>query len=425
MYKIVLSLALVVALIFAVNAEVYYEENFDSNWQDRWTVSKAKSDYGEWKWTAGEYYSDADNKGIQASQDARHYSISSKLDKPFSNEGKTLVLQYSVKHTQNLDCGGAYIKVIPEGLNQEKFEGDSAYNIMFGPDVCGSTTRRVHFIFNYKGRNLLWKKTLACETDRLTHVYTAIVRPDNTYEVQIDGVKKESGNLEDDWDFLPAKRIADPSQSKPADWVDEREIADPSDVKPEDWDLETKTIADPEAKQPEDWSEEEDGAWEAPQIPNPAYKGEWSARQIPNPAYKGEWNADEIDNPEYKADDKLYKYDSNAFVGFEIWQVKAGTIFNDILLTDDVDKAKEAAQQVLEGAKKEKAMFDKQEAEKREAEEAERKKAEEENKKREAEEKAKKDAEDAAKVDDDLVKEAADALKAESDASEKSEHDEL
>ena len=40
-----------------------------------------------------------------------------------------------------------------------------------------------------------------------THVYTMIVRPDNTYEVKIDNKKVESGDLESDWDFLLPKKI--------------------------------------------------------------------------------------------------------------------------------------------------------------------------------------------------------------------------
>ena len=30
--------------------------------------------------------------------------------------------------------------------------------------------------------------------------------------------------------------------------------------------------------QPEDWSDEDDGEWEAPLIPNPDYKGEWKPK---------------------------------------------------------------------------------------------------------------------------------------------------
>ena len=37
-----------------------------------------------------------------------------------------------------------------------------------------------------------------------------------------------AGRLEEDFAFLPARTIPDPSQSKPADWVEERRIPDPS-----------------------------------------------------------------------------------------------------------------------------------------------------------------------------------------------------
>lgn len=49
--------------------------------------------------------------GIQTSQDAKFYGISAKFEEPFSNEDKTLVIQFQVKHEQNIDCGGGYVKV--------------------------------------------------------------------------------------------------------------------------------------------------------------------------------------------------------------------------------------------------------------------------------------------------------------------------
>lgn len=116
-------------------------------------------------------------------------------------------------------------------------------------------------------------------------MYTLIVNPDQTYEVLIDNEKVESGELETDWDFLPAKKIKDPEAKKPEDWDDRAKIDDPSDVKPEDWDV-PEHIADPEAKKPEDWDDEMDGEWEPPMVDNPAFKGEWKPKQIDNPAYK-------------------------------------------------------------------------------------------------------------------------------------------
>lgn len=64
-------------------------------------------------------------------------------------------------------------------------------------------------------------------------MYTLIVKPDNSYEVKIDNKKVESGSLEDDWDFLPPKRIKDPEAKKPEDWDDREKIPDPDDKKPE------------------------------------------------------------------------------------------------------------------------------------------------------------------------------------------------
>ena len=51
----------------------------------------------------------------------------------------------------------------------------------------------------------------------------------NTYEIKIDNESKQKGSLLEDFEppVVPAKEIDDPSDSKPADWVDEAKIADP------------------------------------------------------------------------------------------------------------------------------------------------------------------------------------------------------
>jgi len=291
-----------------------------------------------------------------------------------------------VKHTQKIDCGGGYIKLMPADIDQSKFGGDTDYAIMFGPDICGTSTKRVHVIFTYKGKNLLTKKTINAESDQLTHVYTLIVRPDNTYEVRIDNKKVQSGSLFDDWDFLLPKTIKDPAAKKPSDWVDNEKIDDPTDVKPADYDATPKQIADPDAEKPDDWNDESDGAWEAPMIDNPEWKGEWKPKQIPNPAYKGKWIHPEIANPEYTEDNEVYAYSNLGAVGFELWQVKAGSIFDNIIVTDSVDEAEQFyADTTGKHKDAEKSMFDDAEKAKRESEEAERKKIEAEKAKQEKE----------------------------------------
>jgi hypothetical protein len=82
--------------------------------------------------------------------------------------------------------------------------------------------------------------------------------------------------------------------------------------------------------------------------------------RIDNPAYKGIWVAPDIDNPEYKHDDKLYLQKDIKYIGFELWQVKAGTIFDNIMVTDSLEEAKKFAEDTWGKTKDaEKEMFDK------------------------------------------------------------------
>jgi calreticulin len=380
----VLSLSVMVfALLAVASAAVHFKETFDKNWESRWVKSKhfeKDGNQGAWGWSAGKFYNDADeDKGLQTTQDARFYGISAEFPE-FSNKGKDLILQYSVKHEQNIDCGGGYIKLLPGGFDQTDFFGDTPYHIMFGPDICGSSTRKTHVIFTYKGKNNLIKKDVKCETDELTHLYTLIVHPDNTYEVQIDGKEVQKGSLKEDWDMLAPKEIKDPNAKKPADWVDDKQIPDPTDKKPEGWDDIPKEIADPEAKKPEDWDDELDGEWEAPMTANPDYKGEWKPKMIDNPAYKGEWIHPMVPNPDYVDDNNLYLYSNVKAVAFDLWQVKSGTIFDNIIVTDDAAEAKKFADKTTKTQEGEKKMKEKADEEKRKQEEEDRKKREEEEK---------------------------------------------
>jgi calreticulin len=381
------ALAIFSLAVFAsAAAEVVFKEEFsDSDWQSRWVESTFKgAEAGHFDITAGKFYGDAEkDKGLHTTTDARFYAASAKFDKSVSNEGKTLVIQFTVKHEQNIDCGGGYVKLFDSSLDQKQMHGDSPYLIMFGPDICGYSTKKVHVIFNYKGKNLLIKKEIRCKDDVFTHLYTLIVKSDNTYEVLIDNEKAESGSLDDDWDFLAPKKIKDPAAKKPDDWDENEEIEDPSDTKPADWDK-PQHIPDPNAKKPEDWDDEMDGAWEPPLIDNPEYKGEWKPKKIKNPAYKGKWEHPEIDNPEYVADSNLYKYSDISTLGFDLWQVKAGTIFDNVLVAvgdanTPVDEARKHADDTWAKTKvAEKTMKDEiDEKEKKAQEEADKKKKEE------------------------------------------------
>merc|ERR1712207_11342 len=321
--------------------KIYFSETFGDGWEKRWTVSKWKDNEGtagKWEAATGKWFKDAEDKGIQTSQDSKFFGIATAFDS-FSNEGKELIIQYQAKYEKDVECGGGYLKIGPKLDDLAAFGDPTPYNIMFGPDKCGYT-KRTHLIFNYDGKNVLKKTDLAYKQDGegTSHLYRMILKPDNTVRVEIDEEKIYEGSMKEDWEVLKPKEINDPDDKKPEDWVDSSMMDDPEDKKPDDW-TEEKRIVDSEAKKPDDWDDEEDGEWEAPMKDNPAYKGDWNVKRISNPAYKGTWEAKKIANPEYADDDLVYKYDDFGFIGFDLWQVKGGTIFDNVIVTDDKAEA--------------------------------------------------------------------------------------
>ncbi|KAI3797701.1 hypothetical protein L1987_32964 [Smallanthus sonchifolius] len=382
------ALLLVFLCIFNFSfSEVIFEERFEDGWQSRWVKSdwkRSEGKAGSFKHTAGSWSADPDDKGIQTTTDARHFAISAKIPE-FSNQNRTLVLQYSIKFEQDIECGGGYIKLMSGYVNQKKFGGDTPYSVMFGPDLCGTQTKKLHVILSYQGQNYPLKKDLQCETDKLTHFYTFILRPDASYSILIDGRERDSGSMYTDWDILPPRKIKDVNAKKPADWEEREYIDDPNQVKPEGYDSIPREIPDPKAKKPDTWDEDEDGVWRPPKIPNPAYKGPWKPKKIKNPNYKGKWKIPWIDNPEFEDDPDLYVLKPIKYVGIEVWQVKAGSVYDNILICDDPEYAKEVVQEVFTHREMEKEALE--EAEKikkaREEEEAQRAREEGERRKRE------------------------------------------
>ncbi|KAG5459681.1 MAG: calreticulin, partial [Olpidium bornovanus] len=330
-------------------AEVYFREDFSADKldTDRWVASEARPDYGAFEVGPGAWFADEKkSRGLRTTQDYRFYALSAPLEKVFDTTGKDLVVQFSAKNEQIIECGGGYLKLMPPDFLPKNFTGDSPFELMFGPDICGST-HRLHVIFRYKGEGKLIKKDITCPDDHFTHLYTLIVKPDQTYKILVDQKEKLSGSLLEDWDFLSAKTIkgvmADvtaksareavwqrPHWNPPEDWVDEEMMDDPQDTKPEGYDDIPEFIP---TEKPADWDDDADGEWIPANKENPEYKGKWTPKKIKNPNYKGEWVHPEIPNPDYVADDTIYVRNIG-FIGFDLWQVKSGTIFDDILISD-------------------------------------------------------------------------------------------
>merc|ERR1712106_1201324 len=136
---------------------------------------------------------------------------------------------------------------------------------------------------------------------------------------------------------------------KPDNWVDETEIDDPDDKKPAGYDDIPAQIADPDATKPEDWDDEDDGEWEPPLIDNPEFKGEFMAKKIENPAYKGEWSPKQVANKDFVKGEQLAAFDAS-YIGYELWIVNNGTIFDNILVTDDIAYAKAKGEKLVKEA---------------------------------------------------------------------------
>lgn len=300
------------------------------------------------------------DKGLVLKSKAKHAAIASPLSRPFKFDKKPLIVQYEVLFQDGQECGGAYLKLlsdIPESRNLKEFQDKTPYTIMFGPDKCGND-HKLHFIFKHKNPLNGSIEEKHCKkpqeriedyfADKLPHLYTLILQPDNSFEIWLDKKVINSGSLLEDFTppVNPPEEIDDPNDKKPSDWDERQKIPDPDAVKPDDWDedapaqivdesasmpdgwLENEPthIPDPNAKKPDDWDDEMDGTWEPPLIENeicssapgcgpwepplinnPEFKGKWKPPMIDNPNYMGKWRPRKIHNPDFFEDKQPFR----------------------------------------------------------------------------------------------------------------------
>jgi len=323
---------------------VHFSETFGDGWESRWTVStKGASDepLGEFVPSAGRWFRDeVEDRSIQTVGEGKRFIMVAPFE-AFSNEGKDLIVQYQLKYEQDIEVGGGFLKLGAKLDDPTAYGWMSPYYIMFGPDQWDET-KSTQLVFSYKGRNVMKTDGLRYFQGKdfgVSHLYRMVLKPDNTVRVEIDQEKVYEGSLKDDWDLL-RELIVNLDDKKPRDWVDVEEIDDPESVEPDDWVDEETIVSD---QKPAEWDDEDDGEWEPPIVKNPAYKGEWVPKKIPNPEYKGMWVFGQKLNPEYVDDDKVYSYADLGFLAIELLQKKAGTIFDNIIVCDDVAEADEFA----------------------------------------------------------------------------------
>ncbi|XP_040410721.1 calmegin isoform X2 [Cygnus olor] len=379
--------------------EVYFTETFDGVLTG-WILSKTKKEDtddniakydGRWEVEELKENTVPGDRGLVLKSVAKHHAISTMLTKAFIFDNKPLIVQYEVNFQEGIDCGGAYIKLLSSSndLNLEYFFDKTPYTIMFGPDKCGEDYK-LHFIFRHKNPktgeydekhakrpDVDLKKFYL---DKKTHLYTLVLKPDDTFEMLIDQTVVGKGSLLEDMvpPVNPPREIEDPADKKPDDWDERPKIPDPNAVKPDDWDEdepskiedldavkpegwlddEPQYVPDPNAKKPKDWDEEMDGEWEAPQIPNPKcetapgcgiwvrpmknnpkYKGKWKAPMIDNPNYQGIWSPRKIPNPDYFEDPHPFEMTAVSAIGLELWSMTSDIYFDNFIICSEKEVA--------------------------------------------------------------------------------------
>ncbi|CAL1280656.1 unnamed protein product [Larinioides sclopetarius] len=378
----------------------YIAEHFDDReaFDKKWISSEAKKEGieeniakydGKWAVEEAERNGLKGDLGLVLKSKAHHHAISARLDKPFLFDNKPFILQYEVRFQNGQECGGAYLKLLSQvpDLELRTFRDKTPYTLMFGPDKCGND-HKLHFIFRHRNpkngsfEEKHWKRSTAVPKfddifkDKKPHLFTLVINPDNKFEILMDKQSIHKGSLLEDFSppVNPEPEIDDSNDVKPADWDEREKIPHPTATKPDDWDEdaprqivdpnarkpdgwlddEPELIPDPNAEKPTDWDDEMDGEWEAPlinnpkcekigcgkwkapMIDNPKYKGKWRAPLIDNPNYKGKWKPKRIPNPHYFEDKYPYKMTPIAAVGFELWSMVDGIMFDNIIITDDM-----------------------------------------------------------------------------------------
>lgn len=350
-----------------VNGEIYFSETFDDDWHERWVQSteiKASQNPRLFEFDKGttNARNNDDDLGLYTPfVDSKKSPVGSYRDmtyaasahfEPFSNKGKTLIIQYEVKiEVSDNGCYSPAIRLGPPMKDPEKFDQYTPYHIRFGPDYCSTIESKLKqrltaLEFAVDDRPIEKSVPLKFYQDQynghgnmagVTHLYRLTIKPDNTVRVDVDMKKRYKGPLHVGWDMIEEPRlILDPSDSKPDDWVD----AEPMKVgtKPAWW-VDEEMIPVPGAQQPPDWDEDEDGEWGPPLQKNPAYEGEWVAQEVRNPRWKGEWKQKQMINPEWQKDNELYIYEDIGYVAFLFEDRRGGTLIDNIIVTDKKNEA--------------------------------------------------------------------------------------
>ena len=261
----------------AAGPSAYLRENFeqgDASFPSGWTTSRAipEGDRGRFAVAVNPLVPGKLDHGLRTQDPLRFYAVSHPLNRPLHNRGRTLVVQFSVRFEQEeVMCAGGYVKLLmgpsrsgrapADPFDAHAFDSRSDYALMFGPDVCGDP--RIQFIlraeqhssmaeesnrgeadnniadeqnsqhensmgFSPAARPMLRKVDLDTETEHRSHMYTLIIYgSDSSWEILVDDIVRDRGNMTDSFDFVPPLYVPDNAARKPLDWVDDEFVLAP------------------------------------------------------------------------------------------------------------------------------------------------------------------------------------------------------
>ena len=295
--------------------DVSFFESFGSKRAETyWHPSDAENYTGAWQIEKTVPPRMQENEMALVTKSRSSYAaISAKFKEPIDNKGRDLVIQYEMRPQMAFTCAGAYIKLFRSPtFSPSELTNETEHIIMFGPDKCGAKSA-VQFIYHHQHpiRNKFLEKvatkTPKVPEDLLTHLYTLIVRRNNTYSMLIDNVEKSSGSLYFD---------VEPRLLEPREFTEE---------KPSDYNNKDEWIVDKNDKKPEDWND----------------NVEWKPRAIRNPNYGKEWKPTVTRNPYYFMDMHPSDFEPFTGIGFELWAVNRELAFSNVLIAHDEQAVKQ------------------------------------------------------------------------------------
>jgi hypothetical protein len=183
-------------LVHLGDSTVYLQEEFDANWDKRWVQSQYL-EYARFTLSPGWWYPDVTDTGILTETMDQQYVISRKFPS-FSMKERPLVVQFTLRMHQDPICGGNYLKVLPKNFDGKRFNSNSKFLLMFGPDIC-EQNEKIHILLPYKGVHYQVNKEMTFPNDTLTHQLTLIVKPDFSVVYLLDNSEVFSGNLKKDF----------------------------------------------------------------------------------------------------------------------------------------------------------------------------------------------------------------------------------